>query len=377
MRILVSLFSVLFLFPSGVLNAQIEDADLIFKELRALEGTWFMPTDRGDRLEVWEATDDSTFTGRVLRIKIEDGDTITLETMRLEWRKDSVITYYRTVRGQSKNEPVAFQLTLADADGYLFENPVNDDPKKILYRMLGNRELQVTTEGQRANGRATKTEFVYEREFTPGTGEFRLRGGINMNTLKGTGNFPTYDTGQPEFGWKAGWELGAAYVIRGRGAFLSVNLELGLMGRSSAVESSFIGDTVVYRRDGKYNTAWFMVAAVPELALGRDSRFSVLAGPYYGRLLFNQAKGTVEPEGENKLFEANEDLKKNDLGIILGLQYKLNFGKKDLGGILGFRYNLGLSNLDNLYCADNTAFCNGSMKFTGFSLYYSVNLLKI
>ncbi|MCC6411437.1 MAG: hypothetical protein IT270_07240, partial [Saprospiraceae bacterium] len=154
MRILVSFICVLFLLPSGVLNAQIEDADLIFKELRTLEGTWFMPTDRGDRLEVWEATDDSTFTGRALRIKIEDGDTITLETMRLEWRKDSMITYYRTVRGQNKNEPVAFQLTLADVDGYLFENPVNDDPKKILYRLLGNRELQVTTEGLRSNGRA-------------------------------------------------------------------------------------------------------------------------------------------------------------------------------------------------------------------------------
>lgn len=379
MRILVFLFSVLFFFPSGVLNAQIEDADLIFKELRALEGTWFMPTDRGDRLEVWSTDNDSTLTGKVLRIKIEDGDTITLENMRLEWRKDSMITYYRAVRGQNKNEPVAFQLTLADVDGYLFENPVNDDPKKILYRLLGNRELQVTTEGQRSNGRATKNEYVYEREFTPGTGEFRMRGGVNMSTLKGAGNFPTFDTGQPEFGWKAGWELGAAYVIRGRGAFLSVNLEFGLMGRSSAVESSFFGDTVIYRRDGKYNTAWFMVAAVPELALGRDSRFSVLAGPYYGRQLFNQAKGTVEPEGENKLFEANEDLKKNDLGIVLGLQYKLNFGKKDLGGILGVRYNLGLSNLDNLYCAnaDNTAFCNGTMKFTGFSLYYGINLLKI
>jgi hypothetical protein len=95
--------------------------------------------------------------------------------------------------------------------------------------------------------------------------------------------------------------------------------------------------------------------------------------------MFNQAKGTVEPGGENKLFDANEDLKKNDLGITLGLQYKLNFGKKDLGGILGLRGNLGLSNLDNLYCAnsDNMAFCNGSMKFVGASLYYSVNLVKI
>lgn len=378
MRIISFLFFVLFLFNSGTLRAQIEDAEYIFRELRALDGTWFMPTDRGDRLEVWTRTDDSTLTGKALRIKSEDGDTITLETMRLEWRSDSMITYYRSVRGQNQNEPVAFQLTLADEDGYLFENPINDDPKKILYRLLGNRELQVTTEGQRSNGRATKNEYVYEREFTPGTGEFRIRGGINVHTLNAKGTFPTFG-GPPEFSPQVGWELGAAYVFRGKGSFLSLNLEFGLMGRGSGIVSTFADDTILYVRDGNYNTAWFMVALIPELTLGRDSRFSVMAGPYFGRLMFNQAKGTVEPGGENKLFDANEDLKKNDLGITLGLQYKLNFGKKDLGGILGLRGNVGLSNLDNLYCAnsDNTAFCNGSMKFVGASLYYSVNLVKI
>ncbi|MBL8208911.1 MAG: hypothetical protein JNM09_32160, partial [Blastocatellia bacterium] len=73
--------------------------------------------------------------------------------------------------------------------------------------------------------------------------------------------------------------------------------------------------------------------------------------------------------------------KKNEFGINLGFQYKLNFGKKDLGGILGLRASYGLNNIDNLYArfcdGTNPALCNSQISFLGASLYYSVNLLKI
>lgn len=364
------------------LSAQIEDADIIFRELRALKGTWFMPQDRGDRLEVWEIRDDSTLSGRGMRIKAENGDTVLLETLTLELRGDT-ITYNATVRGQNKNLPVAFELTLADADGYLFENPEHDNPQKIRYRLLGNRELQVTTEGKRGSRTITE-EFIFEREFTPAGVEFRLRGGVNVFTLRSTGYLTLPPA--PKFGAKAGWELGAQVALRGNGGFITVNIEAGLIGKYTHAKSEFyipidtFPFSIDYKRDVTYRQTWLIVAVAPEITFRRDGRLSVMAGPYYGRLLFNRAKGTELPGGDNKLFDANNDFKKNDVGIIAGLQCKLKMGKKDLGSILGLRANLGLANLDNLYTvrqSGSSSLYNGRISLQGISLYYSMDLLKL
>ena len=125
MRLRQYLFLPFFALLPVIASAQIEDAEYIFRELGALEGVWFMPTDRGDRLEIWRVLDDSTMSARGLRIKPENGDTVTLETIRLELRGSS-ITYNVTVRGQNNNKPVPFEMTLADEEGYLLENPAPD-----------------------------------------------------------------------------------------------------------------------------------------------------------------------------------------------------------------------------------------------------------
>ncbi|MFN5235601.1 MAG: hypothetical protein ACK5FV_00355, partial [Bacteroidota bacterium] len=134
-------------------------------------------------------------------------------------------------------------------------------------------------------------------------------------------------------------------------------------------------------RDLNYRTAWFIAGIYPELSFGRDARFSIMAGPYYGRLMFGGGKGTMLPDDDDYENRLVNDFKKSDLGLQGGFQYRMNFGKKDIGGILGIRANLGLSNLDNLYiryCSPgNEAFCNGAVAFQGISLYYSVDLLKL
>lgn len=385
---LIAVAAILLLFP-GFSFAQIEDADLIFRELKVLQGTWFMPQDRGDRLDVWTSVNDSTLAGREMRIKAESGDTVLLQTMQLELRGQSVI-YSTTLRGQTKNDPVAYELTLADYDGYLFENPEQENPQKIRYRLLGNRELQVSTEGKRGSRTITE-EFVFEREFTPAGLEFRIRGGLNVCTLRGTGNFPPSDIGaaeNPKFSPRPGWELGMQFRFKGSGGFINVNVEAGLAGRFSHAVSDFylkdktatgVDTFIYYVRDVTYNQTWLTLAAIPEISLKRDGRLTILAGPYFSRLLFNKANGEEKPGGENKLFDANNDFKKNDIGIIAGLQYRLNFGKKDLGGLLGLRASLGLSDLDALYNRNctNPAFCNGRVGWQGVSLYYSMNLLQL
>lgn len=383
MRLLQLCFCLFIGFAPLSLSAQVDPAETkqIFRELRALNGTWFMPTDRGDRLEIWSRANDSTLVGKAVRIKPENGDTVTLEVLRLELR-NSTITYIAIARGQNKNEPVPFVLTNADYEGYVFENPSHDDPQKIRYRLLGNRELQVNTEGKRGS-RNVNNEFVFEREFAPGSVQFRLRAGGNMHNIRATGNFPKDDMGNaPKFGWKPSWEIGTGVAFKGRGGFINVNVELNLIGRSAHAISSFaaIDDTIftLYKRDLTYNTVWLGLAVLPEITLRRDGRLSIIAGPYFSRLMISGGKGVQEPK-ENKLYKANTDFKKSELGLIAGLQYKLNFGKKDVDGVLGLRTNLGLSDIDNLYTrySKNKALSNGRISFLGVSLYYSVNLLKL
>ena len=383
---LSSFFTAIVLTTAGLLfasslSAQIEDPEGVFRELRALEGTWFMPTDRGDRLESWRVQDDTTLIGRGFRIKPENGDTVTLENIRLELH-DTTITYIVIARGQNQNKPVSFRLTVADYDGYVFENPAHDDPQKIRYLLLGNRELQVFTEGKR-NNRPVTQEYVFEREFTPGAVEFRLRAGLNASSLRGSGTLiPLIGATEPEFGWKPGWEVGAQSVFKGRGGFVAINCELGLAGRYSTAKSEFevfTDSSVVYKRDGTYGTIWLTLAVAPEITFKRDGRLSLLVGPYFDILINSSMRGTVEPKGENKLFEATNDFKKTNLGLIAGLQYKVNFGKKDIGGKIGLRANIGLSDLDNLYVrsSSGTQQSNGRVSLMGASLYYSFNLLRL
>jgi hypothetical protein len=385
MQIRKLLPSFVLLLLSNIVSAQIDYPEDAFRELRrGLEGTWFMPTERGDRLEIWWKEDDRTLAGKSVRIKPENGDTVLLERLRIELR-DTTVTYITIARNQNGGKPMDYPLTEIDEEGfYVFKNLAFDDPQKIRYLLLGNREMQVETMSRR-NGREVKQEFVYEREFTPGAVEFRVRGGINASSLRGTRDLiQTFDP--PKFGWKPGWELGMQARFKGRGGFITINAELSAIGRRAYTQSDFSVNVdtmpyvIRYQRDLTYHSVWLVASIMPELTFGRDGRLSLMAGPYYGRLVGLSGKGLQEPTEENQLFKVNNDLKKNDFGINLGFQYKLNFGKKDLGGILGLRASYGLSNIDNLYsreCADSPSLCNGQVSFLSASLYYSVNLLKL
>jgi hypothetical protein len=140
------------------------------------------------------------------------------------------------------------------------------------------------------------------------------------------------------------------------------------------------GDTVItYFRDVVYGQTWLGLGVYPELTFRRGGRLSAFAGPYIARLLFNRTNGAELPGGDNQLFDANNDFKKTDIGLLGGLNYKINFGKKDVEGKLGIRASMGLANIDNLYNrgCNNPAFCNGQITLTGISLSYSMNLLKL
>ena len=377
-----TIFSLLIalLLPLAAFSQVEEDARQIFRELKALDGVWFMPTDRGDRLEIWSVQDDSTLAGRQVRIRIETGDTVTLERKFIELRNDSVF-YRLIIRGQNENAPMVYPLTVVDYEGYEFENLEHMDPRKVRYRLLGNREMQINLERIRGTRTLTR-EYVFEREFTPGSVEFRARAGASYQLFRQTGNLLT----EPEFTGRPGWVVGPTFSFNGRGGFITLNVDVALNGRNVGVVSEFATveqmDTgevfVLYKRDLTYRQVWLGLAVYPEITFARDGRFSIYAGPYLSRLLFNRGNGEELPGGDNQLFDANNDFNKTDLGIVGGFQYALS-GKKDLGAKIGVRATYGLANLDNLYDrgCNNPSFCNGSIGLLGFSLYYSMDLLKL
>lgn len=360
--------------------AQLEGQERkIFRELTRLEGSWFMPTDRGDRIEEWTLESDSTLTGRRFRIRDTDNDTIFLESVAIE-RRDTSIYFVSVARNQNNNEPVRYRLTRADYDGYLFETDQIENPAKMNYVLLGNREIQITTEG-RKGARVVTEEYVYEREFAKANMSFLARAGINAHTLVGQGTFLT--TGDPQFGWKPGWEVGTAAFFKGHGGYFGVNFDFSVMGKHAAVASAFdyVQDTVFipYRRDATYRSVWMQLAVLPEFFPVREGPLSFLLGPYIARRVALSAKGVVEPAEGTDLFRVNDDLNKADIGILGGVQYRFSRAGKDRGSLLGIRANIGLKDLDNLYdrgCT-NSAACNGQVFFRGFSLYYAMNLLKL
>lgn len=364
--------------PVRNLSAQVDNPAAVYAVMQEMEGSWYMETERGDRLEIWTVQDDSTMTGRGLRVKPESRDTVLLETLRLELRGDT-ITYWALVRGQNAGKAIPFILTEEDDEGaWIFENPAHDDPTKIRYWLLDNQEMQVTTEGKR-NGRSVKNEFVFEREFSKGSARLIVRAGANWFNLRQQGSYPMAE--QPAFGGRPGWDFGVQIPVGNEAKWLNFNMEAGLSGRSASVQSDFTiyrPDTTVYLRDVNYRQIWLTLAIIPEIRFRSNSPFSVMAGPYFARLLYNGAAGEELPGGENKLFDSNNDFKKRDLGFSGGFQYRFK-GKKQWESVVGLRGNLGLLNLDNLYqriCESTGTDCTAKIGLWGISAYYGVNLIR-
>lgn len=361
------------------LRAQIDDPQGVFETLKEMDGAWFMETERGDRMEIWDIVDDSTMTGRGLRIKLESRDTVLLETLRLELRGDS-ITYWALARGQNNNQAVPFQLTEVDEEGvWIFENPKHDDPVKIRYWLLDNQELQVTTEGRR-NGRDTKTEFVFEREFTKGSAVLRLKVGLNWFNLLQDGNYPIPN--QPVFEARPGWDVGIQIPFGSQSSLLNFNVEAGFSGRYPKANASFTvlrPDTVSYLREVGYRQIWFSLGVIPEFRFTRSGRFSILLGPTLNRLLYNDTSGNELPGGEFKTYDSNNDFRKNHLAITGGFQYRFESGRRKRDAVIGVRSFYSFGDVDNLYrraCEALGQTCTSKVRYGGLMAYYGVNLIR-
>ena len=130
------------------------------KEFNWLSGSWKMSTKRGTIVESWVISNDSTMNGKSLFIKNET-DTALLETISLVHRNKKY--YYIPVTSrQNDNKPVSFTITSFDENGFVAENPDQDFPKRITYRLITMDSIHAFIDGGSAMP-DKKSDFYYSR----------------------------------------------------------------------------------------------------------------------------------------------------------------------------------------------------------------------
>lgn len=118
---------------------QIESkGDQNFNQLYILQGTWIMKTKKGAIGEEWVKMTNDYLQSRGFMIR--GNDTITTERVALKNTTEGIF-YTSTVEDQNNRQPIAFRLTSAHDNTFVFENPQHDYPKKITYLFVNKDSL--------------------------------------------------------------------------------------------------------------------------------------------------------------------------------------------------------------------------------------------
>lgn len=109
-----------------------------FKKLFALKGVWKMNNKRATICEEWEKIDKNYMQSKGYMIK--GTDTIINERVALTRTKEDIF-YTSTVESQNEKKPVTFKMTSATENIFVFENPLHDFPKRIVYQLISADSL--------------------------------------------------------------------------------------------------------------------------------------------------------------------------------------------------------------------------------------------
>jgi hypothetical protein len=141
------------------LSAFIKDDKKIFKKLYTLEGVWKMNTKRGAVCEEWKKVDKNYLQNKGYMIKGKD--TIINERVALTNTKTGIF-YTSTVEGQNNKQPIAFKMTKAENNRFVFENPEHDFPKRIVYKLVTADSLHAYVDDGTETGK--RQNFYYKRQ---------------------------------------------------------------------------------------------------------------------------------------------------------------------------------------------------------------------
>jgi hypothetical protein len=135
------------------------DNSKAFKKLYALEGTWKMVTKRGAIYEEWKKIDKHYLQNKGYMVK--GNDTIINERVALTNTKEGVF-YTSTVEDHNNKQSIAFKMTRADENMFVFENPEHDFPKRIVYKFVTADSLHAFIDDGTDAGK--KQNFYYKRQ---------------------------------------------------------------------------------------------------------------------------------------------------------------------------------------------------------------------
>lgn len=153
-KIVISLIGIIFL-----LGFNLADNSKTFKKLYVLEGTWKMNTKRGAICEEWKKMDKNYLQNK--GYMIQGKDTIITERVALTNTKDGIF-YTSTVEDQNKKQPIAFKMTKAEINMFVFENPAHDFPKRIVYKLITADSLHAFIDDGTETGK--KQNFYFKRQ---------------------------------------------------------------------------------------------------------------------------------------------------------------------------------------------------------------------
>jgi hypothetical protein len=131
-----------------------------FKKLFVLEGTWKMTTKRGAICEEWKIVNKNYLQNKGYMIK--GSDTVVTERVALT-KTGNGIFYTSTVEEQNNKQPIAFKMTKANGNTFVFENLAHDFPKRIVYKIIAADSLQAwIDDGKEASEK--RQNFYYKKQ---------------------------------------------------------------------------------------------------------------------------------------------------------------------------------------------------------------------
>lgn len=141
------------------LAAFCEPEAFVFERLYALEGTWKMVTKRGAICEAWTKVDANRLQSKGYFIR--GTDTLVNERVALTNTKEGIF-YTSTVEDQNNKQPIAFKMTKAEDNIFVFENPQHDFPRRIVYKFITADSLHAFVDDGTETGK--RQNFYYKRQ---------------------------------------------------------------------------------------------------------------------------------------------------------------------------------------------------------------------
>ncbi len=317
-----------------------QNLDPVWLQLQSLEGSWYLNDRRLPVFSRWVKISEQVLENQTITVLC--GDTIELSRSRLTRDENQIQLAIATDSTGGKwqvfnlqrhgDRSVFFGNEIAAGYGWQF-----DSENFFTYFTKTTAEIAHQSEFRRFFERVTKIDL-------------RFRAAANFASLFKKGDF----YGKQRFEPRPGAEIGLSAAIRSLEGPLSIGVEIGVVRRNVFV-NSVIPKDVGYVRRGVYNLTDVYFAVIPEIFIGKNRKWSALAGVYSTFSLNRKFSGKVYITGdaqnlEHGLTQTGRDLH-NDWGFILGGSRRIDlpFLPKMKNTYLQFRLNLGNNSVDNLY----------------------------